>query len=97
MNNLTETYTVKAGETLSGISKELLGDASRWKELGYTGDPTKLQIGTVLTIPGTAAASTVSPTLESIQAGLKDVASQLPGVQADISALAEVDTTGAPA
>ena len=34
---------VEEGDTLSGIY------GSNWKELsGYTGDPTKLQIGTVL-------------------------------------------------
>ena len=43
------TYTVKKGETLWGIAEKLLGSGSRWKELGYTGDPKKLQIGTVLT------------------------------------------------
>ena len=88
---MAETHTVKKGETLSGIAEKLLGDASRWKELGYTGDPTKMQIGTVLNVPG------VVPTLESIQAEVLDVAATIPGVRADVKALAEVDTTLAPA
>lgn len=43
-----QTYTVKAGDTLYDIY------GPNWKQLsGYTGDPTKLQIGTVLPAPPT--------------------------------------------
>lgn len=44
-------YIVKSGETLWGIAQKQLGSGSRWKELGYTGDPSKLQVGQKLTIP----------------------------------------------
>lgn len=44
-------YTVKAGDTPSQISQNLLGDASRWREIYPTGDPRKMQIGMKLTIP----------------------------------------------
>ena len=44
-------YTVKKGDTLWGIAQTQLGASSRWKELGYQGDPNKLQIGEDLVIP----------------------------------------------
>lgn len=43
-----ETYTVKGGDTLSGIAKQLFGDASQYNKLGYKGDPRGLQVGTQL-------------------------------------------------
>lgn len=46
-----EIHIVKSGETLWGISQKYLGSGAKWKELGYTGDPRKLQIGQKLTIP----------------------------------------------
>ncbi|MFD2703820.1 LysM peptidoglycan-binding domain-containing protein, partial [Paenibacillus shunpengii] len=51
-----ETYTVKKGDTLSKIAKQMLGDSSRWKEIqtlnGLTNIQLKtLQIGTVLKLP----------------------------------------------
>jgi hypothetical protein len=51
-------YKVKAGDTLSGLY------GSNWKQLsGYTGDPTKLQIGTELPdLPGTNVPPAVNPT-----------------------------------
>ncbi len=51
------TYTVKAGDTLYGIARDALGDASRWRELlrlndkAIKGDPTRLQIGQVIVLP----------------------------------------------
>ena len=30
---LATTYTIKSGDSLSGIAQEQLGDASRWKEI----------------------------------------------------------------
>ena len=44
-------YTVKSGDTLWAIAQKSLGNGARWGELGYSGDPRKLQVGTVLNIP----------------------------------------------
>ena len=47
-----KTHIVTSGETLSGIAKKYLGDASRWKELqGYSGKPESLPIGMMINIP----------------------------------------------
>jgi len=91
---MPQTYTVKAGETLSEISQRFLGSASRWKELGYTGDPTKLQIGTVLNIPGQTPQDT-----SEIEQSLKSIREQVPGITAGVQTLMgekEIDTTPAP-
>lgn len=54
-------YTVKSGDTLWDIAARTLGSGTRWKELGYTGDPTKMPVGTVLNVPsGSASTSTSS-------------------------------------
>jgi nucleoid-associated protein YgaU len=50
-------YTVKAGDTLSKIAKEMYGDASQWKKIHAANadlvrDPDKIQPGWTLTIPG---------------------------------------------
>jgi nucleoid-associated protein YgaU len=51
------TYTVKAGDSFYSIAKDVLGDASRWKELyelnkaSVNGDPTHLRIGQVVVLP----------------------------------------------
>lgn len=49
-----QTYVVKAGDTLSTIAKNLLGDASRFKEVatlnGIT-DPNKIKVGVSLKLP----------------------------------------------
>ena len=50
------TYTVKAGDTLSRISKELLGDANAYMEIfnankDQLSDPDKIKPGQVLKIP----------------------------------------------
>lgn len=50
------TYTVKAGDTLSKIAKELLGDANAYPKIfdanrDKLSDPDKIQVGQVLTIP----------------------------------------------
>ena len=49
------TYTVQYGDTLSGIAKELLGDASRYKEIAALNgidNPNVIKVGQVLQIPG---------------------------------------------
>ena len=50
------TYTVKSGDTLSGIAKQVYGDASQWKKIhtanaGQIKDPDKIQPGWTLQIP----------------------------------------------
>ena len=50
------TYTVKAGDTLSGIAKELLGNASAYPKIfeanrDQLSDPDKIKPGQVLKIP----------------------------------------------
>ncbi len=52
----TKTYTVKAGDTLSKIAKEHLGDANAYMEIfnankDQLSDPDKIKPGQVLTIP----------------------------------------------
>lgn len=42
-------YVVKPGDTLGKIAQRVLGSASRWRELGYKGDPNRLPVGTKLT------------------------------------------------
>jgi LysM repeat protein len=51
-----ETYTVKAGDTLSKISKQHYGDANEYMQIFYANrdqlkDPDKIQVGQKLTIP----------------------------------------------
>ncbi len=51
-----KTYKVVSGDTLGGIASKFTGDAGRWGEIpnipaNVRADPTKLQIGTVLSIP----------------------------------------------
>jgi LysM repeat protein len=51
-----ETYTVKAGDNLSKISKQQYGDANEYMRIFYANrdklnDPDKIQVGQQLTIP----------------------------------------------
>ena len=51
-----QTYTVKAGDTLSGIAKQLLGNANAYKDIfnanrDQLSDPDKIRPGQVLKIP----------------------------------------------
>ena len=51
-----QTYTVKAGDTLSKISKQFYGDANEYMRIFYANrdklrDPDKIQVGQQLTIP----------------------------------------------
>ena len=44
-------YTVRAGDNLWNISKQLTGSGSNWKSLkGYSGDPRKLPVGTKISL-----------------------------------------------
>ena len=53
----TRTYTVKSGDTLSGIAESEMGDAKRWPELYAANkdavgkDPDMIHPGLELTIP----------------------------------------------
>lgn len=51
-----QTYTVKAGDTLSSIAARFYGDASKWRVIyeanrAQLSDPNALKIGAVLKIP----------------------------------------------
>jgi nucleoid-associated protein YgaU len=51
-----ETYTVKAGDTLSKVSKQFYGNSNEYMRIFYANrdklrDPDKIQIGQELTIP----------------------------------------------
>ena len=51
-----QTYTVKPGDTLSKISKELYGNSNEYMSIFYANrdklkDPDKIQVGQQLTIP----------------------------------------------
>jgi nucleoid-associated protein YgaU len=51
-----QTYTVKSGDTLSKISKELYGDSNEYMRIFYANrgslkDPDKIQVGQELAIP----------------------------------------------
>jgi nucleoid-associated protein YgaU len=57
----SRTYTVKAGDTLSKIAKEQLGDASKYRQLfdanrSVLSDPDKIYPGQVLQLPTSLAA-----------------------------------------
>jgi nucleoid-associated protein YgaU len=54
---MPRTYTVKAGDTLSGIAQAQLGDAGRWPEIFLLNrasirHPDRIFPGQVLTLPG---------------------------------------------
>jgi len=76
------TYVVQSGDTLSGIAQRLLGSSSRYRELqGYTGDPTKLPIGTTLSYGSDtpAAGSTGTPGADAARAGISNQDPNRPG------------------
>lgn len=54
-------YVVKKGDSLYTIAQRVLGDGNRWKELGYTGDPKKLQVGTVINYGGSSGSTNQPP------------------------------------
>lgn len=52
-----QTYTVKAGDTLSRIARRIWGDSSLWRQIYQTNlnivgnDPNNIEVGQVLTVP----------------------------------------------
>jgi LysM domain len=67
-----QTYTVKRGDTLMSIARELYGDAARWQEIfkansSHLSDPQRIYPGMVLTLPeaGGAVAAPAKPAQES--------------------------------
>ena len=51
-----QTYTVQAGDTLSGIAKKFLGDAGRWPEIFEANkdtikDPNLIRVGQEIKLP----------------------------------------------
>jgi len=58
------SYRVKAGDSFYGIARDVLGSASRWKELFelnrelVNGEPENLRVGQVLKLPGAPNATT---------------------------------------
>jgi nucleoid-associated protein YgaU len=52
----SQTYTVKAGDTLSKVSKQFYGDPNQYMRIFYANrdklhDPDRIQVGQELTIP----------------------------------------------
>ncbi|NAZ73849.1 LysM peptidoglycan-binding domain-containing protein [Kineococcus sp. T13] len=48
------TYTVKAGDTLSGIAQKMYGSSARWQDIANASgvrDPRSLKVGQVLKVP----------------------------------------------
>ena len=57
MGSAAKTYTVKSGDTLSKIAKQLYGDATQWKKIHEANkakipNPDLIHPGDELTIPG---------------------------------------------
>lgn len=61
----TKSITVKPGETLSAIALRELGSAAKFNEIAALNnitDPNKIQVGTVLKIPGVVVQPAAAPT-----------------------------------
>ena len=59
------TYTVKRGDTLSGIARELYGDARKYpviQNANQIEDPSRIWVGQVLVIPSIGGSSPTTPT-----------------------------------
>jgi len=64
-----QTYTVKAGDTLSKIAKEFYGDATKYPiiaECNGLEDPSRISIGQVLRIPALTPPTVEPPTWEDL-------------------------------
>jgi nucleoid-associated protein YgaU len=59
----TGTYTVRAGDSFYSIARDVLGEASRWRELLelnnalVNGEPTNLRVGQVVQLPAEVSGS----------------------------------------
>jgi nucleoid-associated protein YgaU len=67
------SYTVRSGDTLSGIAQRQLGDADRWPEIfalnrGVIRDPGRISPGQVLVLPG-ATPMQPPPRLYTVRSG----------------------------
>ena len=77
-------YTVKAGQTLSDVAGELLGDRGRWRELARANadrlpDPDRIKAGIELVFPREQVARRAAPTQPGSQpAGQQAAATTLP-------------------
>ena len=63
VDNGDGTYTAESGDTLWGLAEQTTGDGSNWTSLGYSGDPTGLQVGETVGTPtsgGTPSGDTSS-------------------------------------
>ena len=64
------TYTVKKGDTLGKIAKELLGSTTKWQKIAKANpsiNPNKLKVGDVLVIPGLKSSSDDSSAYNNAQ------------------------------
>jgi len=70
-----EGVRVKAGDTLWKIAAEYLGRGEKWPELARVnpqfGDPTRLQIGTPVRLPGEASAATSGSSIDEITGSVR--------------------------
>jgi hypothetical protein len=56
-------YVVRRGDNLWDLAQRFLGDGRRWHELkGYTGDPRRMPIGTVIRLPSESSPPANPPT-----------------------------------
>jgi LysM repeat protein len=63
------SYTVRSGDTLSGIAKSLYGDAGRWRELASGNqlpNPNLIRPGQVLNLPGESLMSPGAPVEDTL-------------------------------
>lgn len=84
----SRTYTVVAGDTLWGIAQRFLGDGNQWPALAAANgvdDPTLLQIGQVLQVPGSRAeAATITTQRQAHEDQLNDYARALQPVHPEL-------------
>ena len=78
------TYTVKAGDNLSKIAQEQLGDASKWKEIyeankDIISDPNSIFVGQQLVIPGEDTEEPAEGTAEDTRVATGAVFTQTTG------------------
>lgn len=84
------TYTVRAGDTLSLIARQALGDLNRWPEiarLNKLSSPYTIRVGQTLALPegrASAAADTTPPPAASV----REASSRLTQLQGQLNELA---------